>query len=122
MLDYLLTATLLIVTFTQLLLVWACHDFRQYRGEFSEWMRGEAHTIGQGLTEYGAILEDIASALESGSGGGVASLPIQGPGGGIAEILSNALISRIALASEHGESETHPVRAVHEAEQPTPEE
>jgi hypothetical protein len=118
MLDYLLAAALLIVTLTQLLLVYACHDFRKYRLEFSTWMQAEAGRFSEGLTEYGAILDDIATTLENGAGGVLSSPTKQGPGESIGQILSNALISRMAMGAIHAESQAKPERTIHEGEQP----
>jgi len=112
MLDYLLAADLLILTVTQLLLVWACFDYRKYREEFAKWMQVAHDDLATNATEYGAILEDIASALESSGGGAGPSIKPTQTGGGFPEILSNLLMARMSMGGEYAESKEEPVGSV----------
>jgi hypothetical protein len=117
MLDYLLAADLLILTVCQALLVYHCFKAGPRAALFAGFITERAEHLSDTLTEYGAILEDIASVLEDRSAGGGA--PTGGaPASGLTEMLLTGLMNRVTMGPEHG-SQENPVGAVHEAEQPT---
>jgi hypothetical protein len=115
MLDYLLAIDLMLLTAAVLTLVWKCFNGSGEARLFAGFMTDRIEVLGGSMTEVGAILEDIATALEQDSPGPARAAP--GLGGSPLELLGNLLMAKASIAPEHGEAES-PVREVHEGEQP----
>jgi hypothetical protein len=102
MLDYLLAADLLLLTAAQVVLVWHCFKAGPKAALFAGFITERAEHLSDTLADYGAILEDIADALDGGSGGGPSIPSIPSAGGSIGEILTTALLSRAMSAATDG--------------------
>ncbi len=112
MLTELIATDLFLLTVCQLILVWHCFKGRGDMGQFTEFMTDRLSTLGDGLNETGAILEDIADALEQDAPSAPAAL-----GGSPLESILGLVMNRAAMGSEHGTSKTN--RPLHEENRET---
>lgn len=114
MLDALLAADLALLTLAQMLLVWSCLRARREVPKWGEHVHAQATEWTGMLSEVGAVLTDIADALDE-ARTAAAGAPSPMAGASIGEMLTAGLMSRIMMASEHGAT-TQPVGPVHEGQ------
>jgi len=113
MLDELAALNLLLLTTAVLYLAWKCFNGSGEAKAFAGFMTDRIEVLGGSMTEVGAILEDIATAVEQDSPS--PSGPSAGLGGGLPELLLTGLMNRVSMSAEHGEAKSE-VGEVHEGE------
>ena len=65
MLEYFESISMMLLCVQAAYLTFHCHKWKGERTEFSQWTQNVAHSLGEDLQEFGALLSDIADILDS---------------------------------------------------------
>jgi len=116
MLDYLLGFDLALLTLAQAVLVYHCFQARNHLPIWAERSHQKAEEWTEMIGEVGAILNDIADALDDSRQKAVGDA-ISTPGESITGLLTNALLSRMLMPPSDG-STTQPLGQIYEGNDP----
>ena len=104
--QWLLEGSILILTVTQLLMLYHCFQFRGSSASFASALNSRVEKMSIGLDEAAAMLEFMAEIMEeNGSGSSGANAPSAIAGDGIMQVLSQTLLSRVMEGVQHGGTE-----------------
>nr|AIF05196.1 hypothetical protein [uncultured marine group II/III euryarchaeote KM3_180_D08] len=116
--QWLLEGSILILTVTQLLMLYHCFQFRGSSASFADILNSRIEKMSIGLDEAASILEYMAEMLEENGSGSSGSNPLPTiAGNSIMDVLTQSLMSRVIDGVSHGsETETDSERQVLQGE------
>ena len=103
--ELLQTAALLILTLSHCILQWRCRDYQTKSQTFTEWIQSRSIDFDDHFNEFGGILTDIATALETSP-----SQTNPNASESVQSALLGALINGVSNRIGHASEETDPTR------------